>query len=794
MPVLPRFFFYIIGAALLASALVGCGKSATPGATTPTQPVILTLGPKTFTADDFFQSYTKNQLADSVQRLDIKQYLDLYTNLKIKVLAAEQNGRDTTEAFREEIDTYRKQLAQSYLTDKVLVEQLAAEAYQRLQTELKVSHLLVAVPEDASPADTLRALQTALALRDRLAKGDDFATLARQYSADPTAARNGGDLGYFTAFSKLYPFETAAYQTPVGAVTQPVRTRSGYHLIQVTDRRPSRGRVRVAHILVRMSPQADEVGKAAAKARIDEVYAKLQRGESFETLARQYSDDTDSKNTGGVLPAFGVDKNVPPFEEAAFSLSVPGTYSTPFLTNYGWQIVRLIERLPLEPYAELATNLRQRVVSHLRADALRQATLRRLRPGYAIQENSDIRRAVLTKADSSLLRGTWSFQYAPTTSAPGTTTAGDGLLAKTLLTLNQKPITAGQFITYIRQKQQPRPAGSDPATVMLRLYDRFVGDQILAAEEAGLEAKYPEFKALMAEIRDGVLLSQEMEVNVWDRAVTDSLGQRQWYETNKARYSYPERAAATIITASDDATLKQAKDMLATRPYGLRRSSPELRFDKHQTVLTPGQRETLFETLVTMVKNQEYILEISGSRDETERDSSSAGRIRSVISYLRANGVGLNRIIEKNLQGFRPGATGADARRVTFLLFSNSKRDVERILNSSQPGTTPQNAVASAGQTAANRVTITDGLFVKGANPVVDAVPFQVGTTERSVNGQVVSVTISRIEPARGKTFAEARGTVINEYQANLEQQWLTGLKQKYPVQINETEMRKLVK
>jgi peptidyl-prolyl cis-trans isomerase SurA len=328
---------------------------------------VLTLGgSKTFTSDEFFDSFTKNQLsADSSQRTDIRSYLDLYTNLKLKVLAAEQSGRDTTEAFREEMATYRKQLAQTYLSDKTLVEQLANEAHQRMQQEVRASHILIAVAEEASPADTLAAYQQALAVRGRLMGGEPFATVARQVSKDPTVQQNGGDLGYFSVFQTVYPFENAAYQTPVRSLSAPVRTRFGYHLIQVNDRRPSRGKVQVAHILVRISPTAQPDGAAAAKARIDEAYAKLKAGESFEALARTYSDDVQSKNTGGKLPPFATGQMVPSLEEAAFALTTPGSYSPPIKTNYGWHILKLIERKPIESYTELAPALRQKVVTCL---------------------------------------------------------------------------------------------------------------------------------------------------------------------------------------------------------------------------------------------------------------------------------------------------------------------------------------------------------------------------------------------------------------------------------------------
>ncbi len=274
---------------MLACLLVAC-KTTVPVVqqTPPPPPVILSLGNRAFTTDDFFQSFTKNQLSsDSAQRTDVNQYFDLYTNLKLKVVAAEDEKRDTTEAFREEMNTYRKQLAQSYLTDNVLVESLAAEAYQRMQQEVNVSHILVPVVEDAAPADTLTAYQTALALRKRALDGEDFATIARAHSQDATTAATGGSLGYFTAFSVVYPLETAAYTTPVGTVSMPVRTRSGYHLVRVNDRRPGRGTVRVAHILVRISPSADETGQKAAQQRIDAAYARLQTGEPFETVCRE---------------------------------------------------------------------------------------------------------------------------------------------------------------------------------------------------------------------------------------------------------------------------------------------------------------------------------------------------------------------------------------------------------------------------------------------------------------------------------------------------------------------------
>ncbi len=793
---------HFTGGFLLAIFVSACKTAAPVVQQTPPKPVILTLGNKAFTTDDFFQSFTKNQLSsDSTQRTDVKAYFDLYTNLKLKVLAAESEGRDTTEAFREEMNTYRKQLAQSYLTDKVLVESLAAEAYQRMQEEVNASHILVPVSEDAPPTDTLAAYQTALALRQRALAGDDFAQLARENSKDPTTAQNGGNLGFVTAFSVVYPLETAIYTTPTGGISQPVRTRYGYHLIKANSRRSGRGRVRVAHILVRMSPGADEAGQKAAQERIDAAYARLQQGEPFETVCRQVSDDATSKANGGMLPLFEPGRWVPAFEDAAFSLTKPGDYSKPVHTNYGWHIIKLIDRKGLESFATLAPSLRQRVTTDSRADVLRQATIQRLQKDYTVQEDRTLLTNALAKADSSLFRGQWRY----------TEPLDPTLQNKPLLTIGKPAGTArvvytvNQFFAYVRQRQQPQrnpalvaagntpgapdPArGSSPMVAMHRLFDRFVGDQLIAIEEATLDKKSPEFRALLNEIRDGVLLSQVMEQNVWERSMVDSTGQRQYFEQHKDQYRFPERAAATIVIAQNDSLLKQATTLLGGRPpYSLRRSAAPLTFAKNQTTLTPNLRESLFDVLVVMSANPNYVIEVSGSHDPTERDSVSAGRIRAVVNSLQQNGVALSRIMERDFQGTRPGAAKEAQRNVSFTYFSNAKDDIAKVINSKNG--------QSVGSSDTPAVSITSGLFAHGDNPYLDAISqWKPGVNTLHRDNKAISVLIDRIEPARTKTFIEARGTVINEYQSTLEKQWLTQLRQTYPVKVNEEEIRKLMK
>jgi peptidyl-prolyl cis-trans isomerase SurA len=751
--------------------------TAPPPPAAPAKPVVMTLGnTKTISSDEFFESFAKNQLsADSSQRTDLRSYLDLYTNLKLKVLAAEKQGRDTTEAVREELATYRRQLAQTYLTDRQLVEQLTAEAYQRMQQEVNASHILIAVADDDSPADTLAAYKKALAVRERLQKGEAFEAVARQVSNDPTVAKNGGNIGYFTAFQTVYNLETAGYTQTVGTVSAPIRTRFGYHLLRVNDRRPSRGKVQVAHILVRLSPTAEPTGEAAAKARIDEAYAKLKAGESFEALVRTYSDDTQSKSAGGRLPVFATGQWNQAFEEAAFALNVPGSYSAPFRSNYGWHILKLIERKPMESFTELAPAIRQKVlgVADSRAEVLRNAMVGKLRREYRVIENETVKQAALAKADSTLLLGKWR---------PGKF-LDDALTTQPLLTIDGKSIPTTDFFAYVQQKQQPRQqAGGSAQGAMQKFYTRFLGDRLLATEEANLEKKYPEFRTLLTEVRDGVLSLQMMDEQVVGRSLADSVGQKQFFEQNRAKYQYPQRAVAVIIDAADDQLLAEAKARLSSSPYPLKRSAPPIQYASNQTALEGVGLETMYEILGTMAKNAGYVLEVTASREASERDTVSAARLRNIVTYLTKNGIPLTRITEKDVQAFRPGAKAEAARdanrRVTFTYSSTARQDVARVLSSQQP----------------NAVVITEGTFAKGQNKLVDELPWQKGTSTFTTGNRVVQVTISRIEEARPRTFNEARGAVINDYQAFLERQYLATLRQKYPVQVNEEELKRLLK
>lgn len=315
-----------IGVLGLTGLLVSCKTSVAPTKppSEPETPTLVQIGNDTYSPDEFFQSFTKNRFSsDSAKALSAREYFDLFTTTKLKVLAAEQQGRDTTNDYKEEISSYRDLLAQPYITDKALVTDLVQEAYLRLNQEVRAAHILIAVSTEAPAADTLSAYQAAVAMRGRLLEGSDFGEMAANFSKDATAKTNQGDLGYFTAFQMVYPFENAAYTTPIGQISQPIRTQHGYHLIKVLDRRPTRGKLRVAHVMIQANPKLSNERNQEAELRIRQAYERLEKGEPWEKLVQAYSDDFQSRQSGGLLPVFGVGEMMPAFEEAAYALISP---------------------------------------------------------------------------------------------------------------------------------------------------------------------------------------------------------------------------------------------------------------------------------------------------------------------------------------------------------------------------------------------------------------------------------------------------------------------------------------
>lgn len=514
--------------------------------------VLMTIGTNKVTVAEFENVYKKNNTKEAAANdpKSLNEYVDLFVNFKLKVKEAEALQLDTAKAFKEELAGYRKQLAQPYLTDKDVNEKLLQLTYQRLQEDVHASHILVKVAENALPKDTLEAYNKIMKIRERILKGEDFNKVAAEkgISDDPSSKDNRGDLGYFTALQMVYPFENAAYTTKVGQISLPVRTRFGYHIVKVHDRRKAQGEVLVAHIMVKTPPTMSVEDSLNARTKITEIYNKLKAGAKFDELATQFSDDKTSAKKGGELIWFGTNKMPLEFEKASFALKNKGDFSEPAKTKYGWHVIKLIDKRGLPAFDNMKNELKEKVTKDSRSQAGRTSLIAKLKAEYKFKENITARQEFYKIIDSTVFKGTWDKAKA----------AG---LQQPLFTLNDKAITQTDFAAYIASHQSKRPV-MDIKMFVNQLYSQFVDEQTIAYEESRLDKKYPEFKALMEEYHDGILLFELTDRKVWSKAVKDTTGAKEYYEKNTTKYMWDERADASVYSCSDAKAAQEVRKML----------------------------------------------------------------------------------------------------------------------------------------------------------------------------------------------------------------------------------------
>ncbi len=512
--------------------------------------VLFTIDNKPYYTNEFIRVYNKNlDLVKDESQKDLNQYLDLFIGYKLKINKANILGLQADPVYKAELEQYRNQLAKNYLTDSKVTKELVQEAYNRSKKEVKASHILFLVPENSSPADTLKAYKKAIDVRQKALKGENFAELAQKYSEDPSAKENKGDLGYFSAFRMVYPFESAAFNTLKGQISQPIRTNFGYHLIKVDDIRENRGEVIVAHIMV-MNPEVEDAAlKDKVKNTIFDINKKLRQGENFESLARQFSEDKSSSSKGGVLNRFGSGQlSSPEFEDVAFSLTTEQPISQPFQSQFGWHIVKLVEKFPIKPMADMQVELENKIGRDDRSKLIAASMNEKLRKKYAVKRNEKTYSSIVKSVSSAIYEGNWA--------------TNDKIAADNLFAVNDHNVNAGDFMKYIENKQKSGLTIKPVNKQVDALYQSFVEEQLNQYYDANLEKEFPEFAAVMDEYRDGLLLFNLMEKEIWEKAKTDSIGLQKFYKENATKYQWTDRVDAIILSSTNQDIINKANKLL----------------------------------------------------------------------------------------------------------------------------------------------------------------------------------------------------------------------------------------
>ena len=509
---------------------------------------ILKIDNQTVNKAEFEQIYWKNKKEKIATKEDLDEYIQLFVNFKLKVIAAEELGLDTTKKFINELSGYRVQLEKPYLIDTSINEELINEAYYRTINEVNASHIMTKLGPNPSPEDTLKAYNKILDIRNKILSGNiGFEEAAEELSEDPYAKSSKGNLGYFNAFKMLYSFECAAYETPVGKVSEIVRTKYGYHIVQPNSIRKAKGRVKTSHIMITTSSKKENI---LSEEKINSIYKELvEKTKTFEELAIQYSEDRKSAKNGGEIGWINSGGNFyPEFEEAVFSLKTDGEYSKPFKTPNGWHIVKRLSYEPIGDLKSMSYSLKNKIQKDARAQKTKSSFINKLKTEYQLKNMFNVKVLISIlknkKFDYENLDFNNNLKY----------------INNVVLTFSNVSFTNFDFIKYLG-KSKLISKDKIEENLIKQQFVKFTNQNLIEFEKTQLETKHPDFKALMKEYRDGILLFEISDQNIWTKAIKDTAGLKEFYNSNKDTWKWPNRINGTLFTSESKKTVNKVKSL-----------------------------------------------------------------------------------------------------------------------------------------------------------------------------------------------------------------------------------------
>ena len=591
------------------------------------QDVLLEIDNDQITLDEFSHIFNKNNENEEIDKAYLDEYVELFINFKLKVKEAKNLGFDTVPSFINELEGYRKQLAKPYLRDDNFNDELFDEALDRIQYDINANHILINIVDENND----EALNKIKDIRKQILNGNiSFEEAAVKFSDDKSALENKGNLGYFTAFMMVYDFETAAYTTPIGEISQPVKTKYGYHILKVNEKRKAVGERKVAHIMFKTGKNAKPKKIQEAKDKIFETYELLKNGDRFAEVAERFSEDRSTAVKGGILPPFGVGKMVSEFETKSFELQNLGDFSEPFQTDFGWHIVMLLEDNPVIMNDDLYLKFKTGIERDSRSKLSAEFMAKKLKDQYKIKvykENfNSLRRAAVKDVKNSI----WDGKNALDLDNP-------------LFKIESMTFYQNDFTDFILKNQKNNNNFDN-------LYLEFLDKSLFVFEETQLEKKYPEFKALLNEYKEGILLFDLTNKNVWKKAVDDSIGLADYFSQNIDKYKWEERISASVYSCIDLSTAKKVKNLL----YKLNRGNTD-----NQTILEKVNKESPLNLEISTKYfsrgENEYIDNISwkkGISKDIKKDDGSYV-IVNVMDVLPAGDMSLNDVKGKVISDYQ---------------------------------------------------------------------------------------------------------------------------------------------
>ena len=511
--------------------------------------VLLTINSNPVYSSDFTKVFNKNlDLVVEESQKNVAGYLDLFIDYKLKITEAYAQGLDKNQQYIKEFKKYEDQLAKKYIYDKRIVSKLVEEAYDRSLEEINAEHILVLSNLNDSPNDTLKAYNKIKEAHVKALKGENFTSLVIEYSEEPGAKKSKGKLGYFTAFQMVYPFENTAYNTNVGEISQITRTSFGYHIIKINDRRKKKPKINVSHIMIFSN---NDKKAEDPEERINELYAMIMQGEPFENIAKQFSEDKNTGVKGGQLKTFGPgDLKAPKFENAAYSIKNEGEIIAPIQSAFGWHIIRLNEKFSIPSFEEQKDDIEKKVKGGARALIVTQAINNKIIKKYGFKEGESYISYFNNYVNDSILSRKWTYSSIPLKEN------------QILFTIGDHDVTYTDYAEYLRDNQKTIKKYANKESLLIDMYVRFKNETLKNYFKERLEVENTEYATIINDYRNGLLVYDVMNKNIWQIAKTDSTGLKNYYEKTKNNYNWKKRLDVDIYSSSDEITTKQVQTLL----------------------------------------------------------------------------------------------------------------------------------------------------------------------------------------------------------------------------------------
>lgn len=486
---------------------------------------LMIIGQEKVSVDEFLRIYQKNnQSTTSYSEKDVQEYVELFTLFKMKLQEAKRMRLDTLPMLKEDYQKYTDQLVQNHFVDKNYIENIWKAQYEHMKYDVKVAHIMVKCAPNANPSDTLIAYNKLNYLRQQATK-DNFAKLATENSEDQSSAIKGGLLGYITAFMTFPEFEQPCFQTPIGAISSIFRTQYGYHILHVLDKRAARGKIKVAHIYLKKSEKPE-----VAEKQIQEAYKQIiSKKITFENAVKKYTEDASTKENYGILNEFGVSEMVNDFEEQCFALKNAGDLSRPFMTEYGWHLVKLIEKIPVKGYEDSKDYIKQRMANDPRVNNLKGIAYNRILAKYKFTESpANLSPLMANMPDTFFMIKNWVLKPMK------------AIESNTLFSFAGKSFNLKDFTNYVNTNYQTASSRSKKEALDA-MYAAYKEKVIWQMAKELLSAEDKTYSQLESEYMNGLLIFEIMDREVWKKALADTLGSMKMYEEVKSNYWFKDR-------------------------------------------------------------------------------------------------------------------------------------------------------------------------------------------------------------------------------------------------------------